>query len=344
MLPALVIALVMGACATGNSNNELATHSQVVSAILETPVTASLGDSADDPAIYVGKNGRGFVAATDKQAGLYIYNLDGSTRAFFPLGTLNNVDLRDGYQIGAKTYVLLVASNDEQDAIEVLLYDKAEDEFIQPKPHLFPIEIKPYGICLAQAGGRFFAGITSKKGVFQQYEIQHSKSGMVFKRVREFSTGGKTEGCAFDERTNSLFIAEEDQGLYRYDAAPGRDDKIVIAKTGQYGLQADLEGVAIYPQSEKGGYVIVSSQGNSSYALFQLPDYKFVTRFKIVRGQVDGTSHTDGLDATANPSPLFPKGFLVVQDDQDDTTKNKNAKRQNFKFVDWRDIEKIIPR
>lgn len=62
-----------------------------VQADFETPIMDSVGDSADDPAIYIGKDGNGFIAGTDKQSGLYIYNLDGSERAFFPVDRKTHV-------------------------------------------------------------------------------------------------------------------------------------------------------------------------------------------------------------------------------------------------------------
>ncbi|PHR94168.1 MAG: 3-phytase [Robiginitomaculum sp.] len=311
-----------------------------VQASFEAPIVSSRGDSADDPAIYIGKDGQGFVAGTDKQAGLYIYNLDGSIRKFHPLGTLNNVDLRDGFRMGGRDYVLLVASNDELNNITVLLYDIERDVFVIPSDNTIDIPISPYGICLGRTvNGTFHAGITTKKGVYQQYRISEQGGQFSATKVREFSTGTKTEGCVFDDRTGSLYIAEEEGGLYRYASAPsGKDEQLVIARPGQYGLEADFEGVSIYEQGRDGGYLLVSSQGNSSYGVFHLPDYKFSGRFEVVDGVVDGTSITDGIAVSSVSSAKFPEGFLVVQDDQDDQTKDINAKRQNFKFIDWRVI------
>ena len=94
-----------------------------VTAAFETPIVGSAGDSADDPAIYVHQSGSGFIAGTDKQFGLHIYALDGDAREFFPLGTLNNVDLRENFRVGGTPYVLLVASNDEKKNITALLYN-----------------------------------------------------------------------------------------------------------------------------------------------------------------------------------------------------------------------------
>jgi len=72
-------------------------------------------DAADDPAVWVG-NGPvvvmgtqtpGFVAGTDKKAGLYIYGFDGAVLQFMPEGLLNNVDAVDGLAVAGRPQVVL---------------------------------------------------------------------------------------------------------------------------------------------------------------------------------------------------------------------------------------------
>lgn len=313
-----------------------------VQAKFETPVMASEGDSADDPAIYIGDNGNGFIAATDKQAGLYIYNLDGTQRDYMPIGTINNVDLRKGFMYQGAPHVLLVTSNDEINAIQVVLYNPATDRFTEPKDgKLSTGTLSPYGICLGKSvNDTFHIGLTTKAGIYEQHILSATNGELSTRKVREFSTGTKTEGCAFDDRTNLLYIAEEEGGLYRYPASPsGKDEKFVMARAGDYGTMADLEGVTVYQDGANGGYVVMSSQGNNSYALFSLPDHEFAGRFSVTDGAVDGTSTTDGIDVTSTPTAQFPKGFLVVQDDMDETSPSEARKKQNLKVIDWRDIE-----
>jgi len=313
-----------------------------VKADFETPVMASVGDSADDPAIYIGTNGRGFIAATDKQAGLYIYNLDGSQREFMPIGMLNNVDLREGFSYRGQDHVLLAASNDEINTITMLLYNPATDTFTKPEGHEISTgSLSPYGICLGKPDGNsFHAGLTTKAGIYEQHIVEAINGTMSARKVRTFSTGTKTEGCAFDDRTNKLYIAEEEGGLYSYAALPsGGDAQTVLARPFDYGMKPDLEGVTVYEDDADGGYVLVSSQGNNSYAVFSLPSGEYAGRFMIGEGVVDGTSTTDGIAVTSKATAKYPRGFLVVQDDMDNTSPSEPKKKQNLKVVDWRDIE-----
>ena len=311
-----------------------------VTAAFETPLVGSAGDSADDPAIFVHESGSGFIAGTDKQAGLHIYTLDGEARDFFPLGTLNNVDLRGDFVVDGNPHVLLVASNDEKRNITALLYNPETDEFLTDMTSLLPIKPVPYGICLGMVGEDYHVGVTTKAGIYYQYNIASNSDGFSVAKVREFPTGTKTEGCVFDDRTQTLYIAEEAGGLYRYAAAPSAgDDQTVIGRPGQYGLMADLEGVTVYPEGEEGGYLLVSSQGNDSYVAFTLPDHQFAGQFEIAEGVVDRTTVTDGIDVTAKSTERFPDGFFVVQDNQNSEDAVEDLEQQNFKIVDWRDIE-----
>jgi 3-phytase len=339
-LAALSLSLLT-ACATMDPAYQAAP----VTADFETPIMASVGDSADDPAIFIDSNGGGFIAATDKQAGLYVYNLDGEQREFMPIGMLNNVDLRPGVSWQGTDYVLLAASNDETNEMVFVLYNPLTDDFSRPEPASISVgDFSPYGICTGRsANDGIYVGLTSKAGLFQQYLVNLSEPEIAARKVREFSTGTKTEGCVFDDRTGQLYIAEEVGSLYQYPAAPsGKDEPTILMQAGDYGSKADLEGVTLYPEGEDGGFLIVSSQGNNSYVAFSLPEHEFAGRFTIVDGVVDGVSTTDGLDVTAMATPQFPNGFLVVQDDEDDSSPSQRRKRQNLKVVDWRTIQAAL--
>ena len=102
---------------------------------------------------------------------------------------------------------------------------------------------------------------------------------------------------------------------------------------------ADVEGVAIYDSGNGRGYLVVSSQGNNTFAIYRRDDTNaYVATFEVVDGNgVDAVSVTDGIDVTsANLGPAFPQGAFIAQDDQND---NAN---QNFKFVPWHAIAVAI--
>ena len=69
-----------------------------VTADAETrPVGTVKEDAADDPAIWRNNAdpAASLIVATDKKAGLYVYDLEGQQKSFAAGGLLNNVDLLD---------------------------------------------------------------------------------------------------------------------------------------------------------------------------------------------------------------------------------------------------------
>jgi 3-phytase len=99
-------------------------------------------------------------------------------------------------------------------------------------------------------------------------------------------------------------------------------------------LVADVEGMTIFQKDAATGYLLVSSQGDSAYAVYRRePPNAYVGRFRITAGTLDAASETDGIDVTsASLGPAFPDGLFIVQDD-----KNEGFSK-NFKLVRWGDI------
>jgi 3-phytase len=146
------------------------------------------------------------------------------------------------------------------------------------------------------------------------------------------------EGCAADDDTGALYIAEEAAGLWRYGAEPdaGNERKRIDFTDKDGRLTADVEGIGIFRGKDGGGFVVVSNQGADNYAVYRREsDNAFIGHFSIVANDesgIDGASETDGLDVTSVPvGKAFPHGLLVVQDGRNITP----AERQNFKLVPW---------
>lgn len=54
--------------------------------------------------------------------------------------------------------------------------------------------------------------------------------------------------------------------------------------------------------------------------------------------QIDGISHTDGLDAWSGPTGNYPEGALAIHDDTEEPLRGQ----QNYKIVDWREIKQPL--
>lgn len=309
----------------------------MVTASAETDPVASLDDAADDPAIW--RNpvdpARSLIVGTDKKAGIHVHDLAGKRLSFTPAARLNNVDLRDGVDIGGRPGVLVAAS------------DRAD--VAQAKAALFTLDIgsakllplgsysvgpgEAYGMCLwiRASDKALFAFLVLKDGRVDQLAIDVRGARPTVTRVRSMKLATQSEGCVADDRTGNLYVAEEDGGLWRFDADPaGAVQPIVIARIDGTHLVADAEGLALAPEGADGGYLIASSQGDNAYALYRLPSLQYAGRFRIAEGKVDAVSETDGIEVMLGDfGPAFPDGLMVAQD-------GDNAPAtQNFKLVDW---------
>lgn len=318
-----------------------------VQARLETPSVGTAGqDAADDPAIWAsavpvrigGVSTRGFVAGTDKKAGLYIYGLDGAVLQFLPEGLLNNVDLTEGLALGGRPQVVLGASDRTpgKTGVALYLFDPAAGTGVRPWGAVTSDVVEPYGFCFARRGAEVHAILVGHEGEVRQFVLTADAAGRPAAReVRRFDIGTISEGCAADEATDALYIAEENIGVWRYRLDPSAGAARTLVQPVAPGvLVADAEGLTII-EDGAARYLIGSSQGDSTFPVWRIdgPQPVYSGRFVVDAGAVDRVTGTDGLDALGGPvGDAFPEGVVVVQDDVND------AGTQNFKFIDWRDI------
>lgn len=343
------IFITLSACATPEKEVPLqvriahATPAVNVTARGETePVGTANADAADDPAIWrnTADPARSLIVGTDKKAGLYVYGLDGKTRDFLDAGRVNNVDLRDGVSINGRTGILVVAS-DRNDVANAKLALFRLDPATAKLTALGKVDGgrgEAYGICLYRNGAATDAFIVLKDGTVNQIALDTSGAAPAGRIVRNLKLGTQSEGCAVDDRTGMLYVAEEDVGLWRFDArADGSPTPARIAAADGRNLVMDAEGVAIAAIGEKDGYVLVSSQGDNAYVAYRLSDDSYVGRFRIVDGRVGGSEETDGIDLMLGDfGPNYPGGLFIAQDG------HNAAAAQNFKLVAWDDIAKAL--
>ncbi len=338
--------LTMAGCSTTSPESDDVI--EVVAAVETTPVE-SQGDAADDPAIWINAElpEESLILGTDKKSGLAVYDLDGDLIQFLPVGRLNNVDLRQNVSVGDWKGDLAVATNRTDDT--VVLFEIASGT-VSELGRFDATLTEPYGVCMGTISNRMIVTVTHKTGQARLFAVKQVNDGKVSADlVAEIVFDSQLEGCVHDDSLNQLFVGEEERGIWRVSLALS-DDKLDHAKPllvdeveGPTGLAIDVEGLTLYPIGEKGGYLIASSQGNNSFAIYERSGQNnFLGRFRITdtpNGGIDGAQETDGIDATSVPlGPNFPMGVLVVQDGYNDPSGDK----QNFKIVDWRAINAAL--
>ncbi|HEY0464079.1 MAG TPA: phytase, partial [Polyangiaceae bacterium] len=265
---------------------------------------------------------------------------DGNQIQFLPSGKLNNVDLRDGFQLAGSGVPLVTAGNRTDNSIGIFALDPATRQLRDVAARKITT-ITTYGSCMYKSpvSGKYYYFVDAKDGNIQQWELFATAAGTVdATKVRDLhQLASQPEACAVDDEAKALFVGEEATGVWRFDAEPNVTsgsgfDGVLIASTAPGGhLVRDVEGVAIAKTSATGGYIFVSNQGVSTYSVFSREaPYSYVKTFRVERGAacVDAVTGSDGIEvSTANLGPAFPHGVFVTQDDSND------GLNQNFKLV-----------
>ncbi|WP_143871402.1 phytase [Catenovulum sediminis] len=309
----------------------------------ETAPVKRYGDAADDPAIWVNaqKPEHSLILATDKSYGLYVYNLAGEEVQSIASGRINNIDVSYQVEINGQIFDFAAASNRTNNSIS--LYKINADGKVSDLAEISTSLPDVYGLCnyYSSLNKQHYVFINDESGLYQQYQINFSNGQVESQLVREFKVNSQPEGCVADSASQTLYLGEEDYGIWSISAEPDGGDALQpFYRVDNKVLFDDVEGLSIYHGAEK--YLIASSQGNDSYVVFSLEDKKVVTRFKITADPqkgVDGASETDGLAVTsANLGGQYTQGLLVVQDGRNVMP----VQPQNFKLVAWQNIQQLI--
>ena len=325
--PAFIGAVALSGCVTPLIVSSLPT-AQVVARGETVPVGTANADAADDPAVWrnPADPAASLIVGTDKKAGLYVYSMDGVVLDYAPDGFLNNVDLLDMGEEG-----IIVAASDRSDPVNaaIRLYRLTQEGKLGAIGTVPGGDGEAYGLCLYRSSGGLHAISVLKDGTIGEYAIDlgHAHSTL----LRTMRVPSQAEGCVVDARDGSLFVGEENAGIWRFEA--GMEQGALVARVDNAQLVADVEGLALVPQGADGGWLVASSQGDNAYAVYRLPDLIYSGRFRIAAGAFGATEETDGIDVkTGNFGPLFPDGMFVAQD-------GLNAGgAQNFKMVRWDEI------
>ncbi len=302
------------------------------------PFPEGSGDIADDSAIWFDARdpARSVVVADSKAepGGIAVYDLSGALLQFLPGGQIGNVDLRDGVRVGGRDVVLVGANDRSDDTLAFWTLDPGTRR-LTPLPGTGPATLAPnYGFCLYRsASGALSAFVTQRDGGgLEQYALAVTADGVDARRVRTLDVGSQSEGCVADDERGLLYVGEEDVAVWRYGAEPGDgDDRVAVGRVGDGHLVADVEGLALTTGPDGRGHLLVSSQGDSTLAVYgRGGDNAYVRSVTVAAaGGVDKVTTTDGVAADARDfGGAFAGGLLVVHDER-----NTGAGMSNLKLV-----------
>ncbi len=333
---------------------------------------ATEGPDPDDPAVWrhPGDAAASVVITAMKTGGLRVYDLEGSEIQRLEPEDIryNNVDVLYGVEMGGRRMDLAVASDRANDTLAIFRIksdgtltditsarvpetifgvDDGEATAYGLAAYMSPVDGKPY-VFVTQADGASIA----------QLELVARDGRVSFEKVRELAlplpegadpADYQSEGIAIDRETGIGYVTVEGElGLLSFQAEIGGSDGFqVVAGIDSGVFTPDLEGVSLHYGENGDGLIVVSSQGDSSFTVFDRASEAHLGSFTIRgAGGIDAVDESDGLEIYSGALPGFETGLLVTQDGsneaqvvfgdpEDGEVQNFNA---NFKYSDLGEV------
>jgi uncharacterized repeat protein (TIGR01451 family) len=342
---------------------------------------------ADDPAIYVNAtdSAKSLIVTSVKNGGLRIYDLAGnlvqSINPSNPDIRYNNVDLQYGFTLGGENVDIAVASDRNNDKLAIFkidpnatngnvledITDASAATLFQSAPFAAPYSASTrsaYGLALYRSPvtNDYYAFVSRRQtGDVAQLKLIDKGNGKIgYEQVRSFTIpsptdpdrSAQTEGMVVDQETGFLYIAQEDVGIWKFEAEPtGSSTGKLIDKVrfeGGKNLTDDAEGLTIYYGKNGTGYLLASSQGDNTFAVYTREgNNDYIGQFGVgSNGSIDSVQESDGADVINLPlGPNFPFGLFVTQDGSDDpaTIVDDENISSNFKLVPFENIANALP-
>jgi 3-phytase len=200
-------------------------------------------------------------------------------------------------------------------------------------------------------------------------------NGTTWEPCGDPGTEPQVEGMVVDSDRRVLYAAQEHVGIWRLDlnfanavlidrvreyGVPwefdaGQEECVILDEQdpgfgGQH-LAADAEGLTIYYGPNLEGYILASSQGDDTFAVYERKgDNTHLGSFEVKpageRG-IDGVQASDGAAVINVPlNALFREGLLVVHDGENTPEALDDAgevrPNTNFKFIHWEGIARAF--
>lgn len=181
----------------------------------------------------------------------------------------------------------------------------------------------------------------------------------------------QSEAMVVDPDRRVLYVAQEDVGIWRLPLRLDGARPVLVDRVREYGvpaaydpeteecapsgpdpgyggrhLTADAEGLTLYDAGHGRGYLLASSQGDSTFAVYRRDTLRWIGQFGIAGGRgsdgrrIDGAQHSDGAAVVPIPlGPRFPHGLLVVHDGENTPAVadpgGEPVANTDFKLVRW---------
>ncbi|BAZ43948.1 phytase [Chondrocystis sp. NIES-4102] len=314
--------------------------------VTETPVDPATPD-ADDPAIYIDADNpqESFVVTSFNDGGLKVYDLAGEEiQAITPENVFySNVDIAydvpfTGFVVPGTTVDLAITSDRANDSIAVFTIDPQTQQLTELAPGFeFPESI--FGVDDGEATASGLATYNSLVDDLTYVFVSGGEGNQIAQLAINPTTGAadepivnativrmldvpvpegedvadyQVEAMVVDRETGDLYVAQEEVGIWKYAAEPDNSNEPTLIETVARGnLEADISGLTIYYGEDGNGYLVASSSGDDTFAVYERGgNNSYLGNFAI-----EGVEGSEGIDITnVSLGDDFDNGLLVVQD------------------------------
>ncbi|QVL57313.1 MAG: phytase [Simkaniaceae bacterium] len=307
--------------------------------------TASVPGKADEVGIWVDRHEpiRSVIIGNDKapMGALYVYDLRGNFVHRSPyLNEPVGVSVRYDIPLSTgKTVDVVVCGLRSTNQIKVFSIDPKTRELADITTEggiSSGFDRDTYGICLYKrvGDGQLFAFVSRKETddihqVLLQDDGTGKIKGTLIRRFGHKEQKSFVEGMVADDEYGYLYCSDERNAILKYHADPTiKKDPFIQAFGLADGIRGDREGLALYKVAKGQGYLVVSSQGDSSFKIYQRAgNNKFVKTVAL-----HGVWKTDGIAITSQSiPPYYPTGVFAAHND----------KENNFALFDWYSFSRI---
>lgn len=305
-----------------------------------TVKTSSVPGDADDCAIWIHPENpaNSIIIGNDKHenGALYVWDING--KEIFKTPPLNrpvNVDVRYDITLGNKKVDIVACAIRYSNTIKIYAVDPNTRTLIDITtdngiPTGYGQDTYGFSLYKHPQTGRLFAFVSQKnKSNIHQIALQPDGKGKIRgSLIRQFGKedqGSYVEGICADDELGFLYCCDEDYAVLKYHADPNlNNNKLISRFAREDGIVGDREGIALYKTSDTEGYLIVSSQGDSTLKVYKREGSNdFIGTLSTLEAY-----RTDGVAATSRPvGSKFPYGMIVCHND----------KHKNFLLYAWKE-------
>jgi 3-phytase len=191
-----------------------------------------------------------------------------------------------------------------------------------------------------RADGALFVIASTERGrqhELHQYRLADDGTGHVkgtyVRTLGRGSITGYAEGLVADDELGWVYASDEDRAVLQYHADPDSSAERLGTFALDDGILGDREGLAIYDCGGGRGWIVLSSQGNSTVKVYRREGEPGapLSHPLVATLATPGSRETDGLDITSVPLPGFRAGMLAKHD----------SKQRRFVFYSWADAARV---